>query len=79
MAELYVFDLGDRIPTIPIPLQSTDSEPTLDIQEILNELYEQLGYSDFIDYQQEPPAPWSTVEIQTWISESAANLTGELG
>jgi hypothetical protein len=62
-ADLYAFNLGDRIPNIPIPLLSEDPEPLLDLQTILNELYDELGYSYFIDYGKKPPDPWTLDDV----------------
>jgi Protein of unknown function (DUF4058) len=64
IADLYAFNLGDRIPAIPIPLQPEDTEPLLDIQMMLNDLYVQLGYGYFIDYTQAPPLPWSINDVK---------------
>ena len=70
IADLYAFNVCDRIPHIPIPLRPHDPEVLLDLQEILNSLYEQLGYTYFIDYCQNPPFPWIREDVQAWISTS---------
>jgi Protein of unknown function (DUF4058) len=69
IADLYAFNLSDRIPNIPIPLRPEDPEPVLDLQQILTDLYEQLGYAYFIDYTQTPPLPWSMSEVEPWIRD----------
>jgi hypothetical protein len=66
-ADLYAFNLGDRIPNIPIPLLPEDPEPLLDLQTILNELYDQLGYSYFIDYGKTPPDPWTLDDVAPFL------------
>jgi hypothetical protein len=66
-ADLYAFNLGDRIPNIPIPLLPEDPEPLLDLQTILNELYDQLGYSYFIDYGKNPPDPWTLDDVAPFL------------
>ncbi len=63
IADLYAFNVTDRIPNFPIPLRSEDAEPIVDVQTIVNELYQQLGYDYFIDYTNPPPAPWSSTEL----------------
>jgi len=70
VADLFVFNLGDRIPAFLLPLQSGDSEPLVDLQQLVNDLYDQLGYDYFIDYQNSPPAPWSEVEVAEIIQQS---------
>jgi hypothetical protein len=63
VADLYTFNLSDRIPTFPLPLQPNETEPIIDLQSLLNDLYEQLAYDYFIDYRLEPPLPWSDPEV----------------
>jgi hypothetical protein len=57
IADLYPFDLADPIPSFPVPLRQGESEPIVQLQDLVNGLYEQLGYDYFIDYGQEPPPP----------------------
>lgn len=67
LADLYRFNLSDEIPTIPLPLGPEDGEVSLAVQSLLNELYDQLGYDYFIDYNQAPPEPWSLAEIEPYL------------
>jgi Protein of unknown function (DUF4058) len=48
-ARLYGFDLGQPIPPIGVPLEPGDSEPILDLQAILNEIYDQAGFDLTLD------------------------------
>ena len=66
-ADLYGFNLGDGIPSFPFPLLPTDVEPILDLQQLVSELYEQLGYEYFIDYNNSPPSPWSFDDVKSWV------------
>ena len=66
MADLYPFDLADSIPLFPIPLQPRDQEPVVDLQTLLNEIYERSGYDYFIDYYSDPLPPISETEL-AWI------------
>lgn len=52
-ADLYTFNLQDPIATFPLPLKPEDQEPRVDLQVLLDELYEQAGYDLAIDYAQE--------------------------
>lgn len=63
IADLYAFNLGDRVPAFPLPLQPEDAEPIVDVQQLINDLYDQLGYDYFIDYRSNPPSPWSESDI----------------
>jgi hypothetical protein len=67
LADLYAFNLGDRIPTFPLPLKIEDVEPVVDLQAVVNELYNQLGYDYFIDYSSSPPAPWLSSDVTNFL------------
>jgi hypothetical protein len=43
-AVLYGFNVSQPIPPIPIPLEANDHEPSLDLQAILYEIYEQASF-----------------------------------
>jgi hypothetical protein len=63
IADLYPFNLADPIPSFPVPLRQGESEPPVQLQDLVNGLYEQLGYDYFIDYGQDPPPPWTCDEV----------------
>jgi hypothetical protein len=67
---LYVFNLGDRIPAFPLPLKADDVEPVVDLQSIVDELYNQLGYDYFIDYTSDPPTPCLPSDIARFVGSS---------
>lgn len=52
-ADLYAFNLLDVIPNFPLPLRSGDTEPVIDLQSLLNEVYDVSGYDLVVDYNQE--------------------------
>jgi hypothetical protein len=56
-ADLYAFNLRDPIPSFPLPLKSGDREPFVDLQVLLNNVYDQASYDLAIDYTQEPVPP----------------------
>ena len=56
-AALYAFNLSDPIPAFPVPLQSEDAEPLVDLQLLLNQVYDRAGYDLVIDYTQKPVPP----------------------
>ncbi len=53
-AELYVFNLQDVIPSFPLPLRKGDTEPIVDLQSLLNGVYDRASYDLVIDYSKEP-------------------------
>jgi hypothetical protein len=66
MADLYPFNLADPIPLFSLPLQPGDEEPLIDLQTLLNQVYERSGYDYFIDYQADPLPPFSEADLN-WL------------
>jgi hypothetical protein len=57
-AGLWPIGIRDPLPTIPIPLQPGEPEPTLNIQALIHRIYDTAGYRIFIyDSDPEPPLP----------------------
>ena len=52
-ADLYAFNLPEPIPDFPLPLAEVDTEPTIDLQSLLENVYERSGYDYFIDYNKD--------------------------
>ena len=72
-ADLYTFRLRDPIPVFPVPLREGDSEPLLDLQGLLNEVYERARFDLAIDYSQ-PVKPALLPEDTTWVTEMLERL-----
>ncbi|NEQ09409.1 MULTISPECIES: DUF4058 family protein [unclassified Moorena] len=71
-ADLYGFNLPAPIPSFPLPLKSGDTEPLVDLQLLLNNIYDQASYDLLIDYNQEPLPQLSEedrVWVNTWLTE----------
>ncbi|MGB3790397.1 MAG: DUF4058 family protein [Phormidesmis sp.] len=58
-AELYVWNLPDKVPTFHIPLRKGDLEPTVNLQQLLKDIYDRSSYDLKLDYQQAPVPPLS--------------------
>jgi len=67
-AHLYTFGLQQPIPTVPIPLRSGESEPLLELQPLLHQVYDRARFELAIDYQQ-PPIPKLSEEDWTWVQK----------
>lgn len=67
-AELYPFDLPEPIPIFPLPLQSDDEELNIELEPILQAIYEEASLEQVIDYNQQPVPPVSEAEFQ-WMRE----------
>jgi Protein of unknown function (DUF4058) len=49
-ADLYLFNVRDAIPCFPLPLREPDVEPIVDLQELLNAVYDRAGYDFTVNY-----------------------------
>ena len=67
-ANLYAFNLTDKIPSFPLPLKPEDEELIIDLQSLLNQVYEHAAYDLVIDYHQEP-IPALTEDNQNWLEQ----------
>jgi hypothetical protein len=65
-ADLYAFNLQNSIPPFSLPLREDDSEPIIDLQTLINELYDRASYDLIIDYRQEP-VPALSEENAAWV------------
>jgi Protein of unknown function (DUF4058) len=56
-AEVYRVSLRERLPSIRIPLREMDADARLDLQELIEQCYENAGYDVDIDYSLDPLPP----------------------
>ncbi|MEG4446742.1 DUF4058 family protein [Microcoleus sp. AT9_B5] len=54
IADLYLFNLPDMIPAFPLPLRAGDAEPIVDLQALVNGVYDRAAYDFRIDYTAAP-------------------------
>jgi Protein of unknown function (DUF4058) len=54
LAALYGFNLGDPIPSFPVPLQAEESPIWVDLQDLVSGVYDRASYDLAIDYSQDP-------------------------
>ncbi|MDB9315359.1 DUF4058 family protein [Spirulina sp. CS-785/01] len=67
-ADLYAFNVQQSLPQFTVPLRSEDPWPTLDLQAILNQVYDRGGYDYVVDYQPDPIPPLSATDT-AWMRE----------
>ena len=67
-ADLYTFGLKDPIPPFPTPLNQGEPEPVVDLQKLLNEVYERARFDLAIDYSQ-PVKLSLSPEEKAWVTE----------
>ncbi|HIK46311.1 MAG TPA: DUF4058 family protein [Leptolyngbyaceae cyanobacterium M65_K2018_010] len=68
-ADLYEFTLQDPIPEFPLPLKATAEQVMVDLQPLVNGIYDRSGYDLRVDYQAPVPPPALLAEDQAWVSE----------
>ncbi len=67
-AELYPFNLPEQIPTFVLPLRKGDTETLVDLQSVIEDLFDRAGFDLVIDYSREPVPPIGEDDI-VWVSE----------
>ena len=63
--DFWPLTLTDPLPTIPIPLKEGDREVTLDLQAVVNQVYDDAGYENYL-YGDAEPNPAFTDEQNAW-------------
>lgn len=54
--EVYAVPMRQRLPVIKVPLRETDHDVPLDLQPLIEQVYQNGGYED-IDYERDPVPP----------------------
>ena len=68
-ADLYGVTLQQPLPEIPICLKPSDSLLRVNLQAVLNGVYDRGRYRSRIDYSQAPPPPALPPADQDWLTE----------
>ena len=66
-ADLYEFTFQEPIPEFPLPLKAAGEEVIVDLQPLVNGIYDRSGYGLRIDYQAPVPPPALSTEDQDWV------------
>jgi hypothetical protein len=75
-ADLYGFNLPEVIPSFPLPLKLEDKEPIVDLQAIVQGVYDRGSYDFRIDYHQPVPPPKLSEANQKWVDDLLASIRG---
>ena len=67
-AQLYGFDLNQTIPAFKVPLQTGESEPVLQLQSLVHQVYDRARLELAIDYSQ-TLAPQLSDVTKEWVLE----------
>jgi hypothetical protein len=68
--DLWLLQLKDKLPVLPVPLKAPDEDIALPLGHILNQVYKEAGYENSIDYQQPPPPPVLSEEDEKWVKKT---------
>ncbi len=60
--EVFPIKLADRLPWIEIPLRETDNDAPLDLQVLIDQIYENGSYGHVVDYSKPPDPPLSEAD-----------------
>jgi hypothetical protein len=63
-ADLWPIGLRERLPEIPVPVRSPDPDARLDLKAILDRIYDDAGYADYI--YDGTPSPRLKAEDMEW-------------
>lgn len=66
--EVWPIALSAPLPTVPVPLLSSDRDVLLDLQAAFTAAYDLPGYDLIVDYTQPPDVPFSEAEA-AWVAE----------
>jgi Protein of unknown function (DUF4058) len=66
-AELYALSIQTPLPTLPIPLKPDDADLMLDLQALIDQIYDEARYSMRIDYTQPIPPPALLADDRQWL------------
>jgi Protein of unknown function (DUF4058) len=69
----WPINIRERLPEIPIPLKQPDGDARVDLQEVLNHVYDVYGYEDFI--YSGTPAPALSSKDARWAKLVLGNLS----
>jgi hypothetical protein len=73
VADLWPLALRDRLPVIPIPLNPPDADILLDLQSLLDQVYDAAGYAKHI--YRHSPQPRLSANDSKWAEEIIDKLT----
>ncbi len=63
-AGIWPIGLKDALPKIPVPLRPPPPDAVLDLQAVLDQVYDAAGYDDYL-YDSEPQPPLTPAQ-NTW-------------
>ncbi|HZS88765.1 MAG TPA: DUF4058 family protein [Chloroflexota bacterium] len=79
-AEIWPIGLREPLPRIGIPIRADVDDIAVELQPLLDRVYDEGRYADLIDYAQSPPAPalpgdearWVAEQVERWLAARSA-------
>ncbi len=71
--EIWPVELPTPLPVVPVPLQEPDPDVPLDLQAVLDAIYDEAAYDLSLDYGQVPPPPAFSKEAVNWLQTQLKN------
>ncbi|MBI4671611.1 MAG: DUF4058 family protein [Chloroflexi bacterium] len=65
--EVWPLTLQDHLPVVPVPLLQPDLPVALDLQQVLDAIYDIAAYELTLDYDAEPPPPELSPHDKAWV------------
>lgn len=73
ISEIWRIALNDALPNIPIPLRYPDADVILNLNQMLETIYERYGFARLFDYDESIPQPKLRNNISDWWSKQKAH------
>ncbi len=73
-AELYALSIQTPLPTLPVPLKPDDADLIIDLQALLEQIYDEARYKMRIDYTQPVPPPALLADDRQWLETNRPNF-----
>lgn len=70
---VYGWSIRKQLPTLPIPLLSTDPDILIDLGAVFTTAYDRGRYARSVAYGEPPPGPWDEADRE-WIIERARTM-----
>jgi hypothetical protein len=74
MCEVFAWTVRDRLPVLPIPLQGTDRDVRVDLQNVFRATFRRGRYPLLTNYGDPPPPPSIPPAAGAWVAEVAAKV-----
>jgi hypothetical protein len=65
---VWPIDLESPLPTIPVPLRKKREEVPLDLQKVVDEIFDKAGYDSVINYRKPPKMELNETE-RAWLDQ----------